>query len=169
MAAGAPVLRAEAFAERLGDPRRDEVVDGTADGDDFLDEARRRVRPPFARHHEDALDFGRERTVGQRHRVFGFEVGNGTETAKDDVQPASAREIDGEPLENVHFDVGKIGRFGTDHRHPLFGGEQRVLRGVVPDRDDQSVEERRRAAHQIEVAVGHRIETAGIDRVVLHG
>ena len=49
-----------------------------------------------------------------------------------------------------------------EHAEPFLGREQRRLARVNPDRQNETIDQPRGVAHDVDMAVGHRIERAGI-------
>ena len=60
--------------------------------------------------------------------------------------------------------MGSSANACADDRDALVGSQQRDLARVLEDRDDQPVDEARRAADDVDMAVGERVEGARVDR-----
>ena len=75
----------------------------------------------------------------------------------------SARVVHQQPVERIHFHVGKGAGHLAQHFHALGQREQRLLFGVAQHGYHQPAENLGAALDQVEVPVGHRIERAGID------
>ena len=93
---------------------------------------------------------------------------HGAQAAHDDRQTVLAREIDGEAGVALDLDVRNIGQHPPREPDALLEREHRRLAGVRRDGDDDAVEHAGGAAHQVLVAVGDRIERAGIAGVARH-
>src|SRR5437773_9570754 len=92
---GSPAAR----AERLGDVRRDELLDVPAERGDLLDEARREERQVLGGHEEDGLERRVEAPVHERHLELVLEVRQRAQAAKDERRAPLAGVVDQEPAE----------------------------------------------------------------------
>ena len=75
----------------------------------------------------------------------------------------AASVVDEQAVEGVHFDVGGALEHLARDVDALRHREERRLLHVDQDRDDDAIEEARAALDDVDVAVGQRIERAGID------
>ena len=78
------------------------------------------------------------------------------------LQSVLAREVDGEPGVARDLDVRNVAQHFARELDALVEREHRRLAGVRGDRDDARARTCRGAAHQVVVAVGDRVERAGI-------
>ena len=76
-----------------------------------------------------------------------------------------AHEIGEQAGESDDLEVLHVGEHLARHVDALLQGEKGALRGAFRDGEDQRVEEGARAAHQLLVAAGERIERSGVDRL----
>src|SRR5207249_4210507 len=89
-----------------------------------------------------------------------LEVADGAQPTDDDLRPDPARAVHEQPREVDGRCAGDATDRGLDHLHALLGREQRRFGGVLRDGDHYLIEQRARAARQIQVAVRERIEAA---------
>ncbi len=101
--------------------------------------------------------------VHEGHLEFVFEVGNGAESADEGGGFMLGGEIHEEAFERGGGDVGPGGEVFLDQAESLGGVEERLFILVERDAYDHFVEEAGGARHDIEVAVGHGVEGAGIN------
>src|SRR2546421_7157473 len=165
----APLLEGELLRQPLLDDRRHEARDRRAKAGDFLDEARGDVRVLLVRHEEHRLDGRPELPVHQRHLELVLEVRDGADTAHDAVGALARDQVDQEPVERDDAEVAEPGCRLVDHLEALLDREQRLLRGIRDDRDDQLVEDLEAALDDVDVAVVYGIEHARVDRTLGHG
>src|SRR5207244_8374946 len=84
--------------------------------------------------------------------------------AHDEASRRGVREVDLQAVEARDLDVAVL-RAGLTHELDAFvGGEDRLLREVAADADDDAIEEARRPLDDVEMAVRGRVERAGVDR-----
>src|SRR5512134_2200056 len=74
------------LAQAAFDDVRNDALDGSAQGDDFLHEARAHVRVRLGRHHEHRLHLGVEAAVHERHLHLVFEIRHGAQPPDDDTR-----------------------------------------------------------------------------------
>jgi hypothetical protein len=154
-----PPIRLQPLLDFLGD----EGAHVAAHGDGLLDEARADERVLLVGHHEDGLDVPREGAVRERHLVLVLEVGDGPDAAEDDVRLLAVDVVHHEAVERVHLDVPEGLAHLADHLDALLLGEERLLRRVVGDGDDEALEDADAALDDVEMPVGDGVEAAGID------
>ena len=114
------------------------------------------------------LDFRRKHLVHAGHLHLVVEIAGIAQAADDDRRLCVLSRIDGEivvggDLEPKPDRLGDGSEHAFGQLHALFGGEQRVFVVVGTDADDQLVDEMRRPAHNVDVAVGDGIEASGIE------
>src|SRR5207247_8307669 len=117
------------------------------------------------------MDVGRELSIHQRLLKLCVEVRVGTQSLDQSRRPERAGELNRQAREARDLDaVSPFQRF-LDQRDPLLDCEQRLpLVGVGGNRDDHAVEDAECAVDDVEVAVGERVEAAGVDGDLLaHG
>ena len=129
----------------------------------LFDQPRADVGVLLGRHHEDGLDLRVQPPIHQRHLELELEVRHGAQAAHDDLRPAPLDVVDQQPVERIDLDVGVIREHGPRDLDPLVDREERRLLGVHEDRHDDAVEQPRAAQDDVDVAVGQRIERAGIN------
>ena len=136
-----------------------------ADGADQAFDHRGRDFGDFARRHEEnGGDFRFEVAVDVAHGAFVFVVGGGADAAYDELG------VDGFGVMNEeavfkHGDahVGEFARNGFKHGFALFDAEGAALFGVDADGDDEFVKQGLCFAYHPEVAIGRRVEAAGVN------
>ena len=101
--------------------------------------------------------------VHQRHVELEFKVREGAESADDGGGVLLAREFDQQAVETDDADRRHAANRGSDQLDPLFGAEQRVLRGAEGHGHCDMVEQFGGAQKHVEVTVGERVECAGVD------
>src|SRR5208283_6090566 len=89
--------------------------------------------------------------------------GDGADAAQHRRSALAARELDHEPVEGGNGDVADAGDDLVEHLHALLNGEKRILDRIDEDGDGEVVEDLRAALNEIDVAVGGRVEGAGIE------
>src|SRR5665213_34189 len=160
---------AVAVDQPFGDAFADKMRDVAAQRADFLDESRRDELVAVGGHQKHGLDPVIEACVHPGHLEFVFEIRHGAQPADDDVGARRLGKAHQQRLESAHLDTlggGAVERLGDVVAHdldPLVGREQRPLAVVAGDADDEVVDDLRRAANDVEMAVGDRIEGAGVD------
>ena len=104
--------------------------------------------------------------VGELH--LGLEVADRAQAANDRAGATGLAEVDGQAIEGDDVEpVGSdaVGRErGLDDRDPRIDREQRRLARVGEDAHDHAIEDRQRAADDVEMSVRDRVERAGVDR-----
>ena len=108
--------------------------------------------------------------MGELH--LALEVADGAQAADDRSGATLAAQVDGQAVEGLDIDpVGRCARLRerlADDADPGLDIEQRRLPRVGQDGDDQGVEHVRGTLDDVEMAVGDRVERAGIDRDRVH-
>src|SRR5256886_3956501 len=112
--------------------------------------------------HEQRLDLG-ETVVHLRHLHLVLEVADRAQALHDRGDATRAAEINQQPGELVHADVGQVGRHFPQHREPLLDGEQPFLRQVRADHHKYLVVEPGCPADDVKMPVGHGVERAWAD------
>src|SRR3982751_2207137 len=102
--------------------------------------------------------------VHAREMELVLEIGDGAKLAQDHAGADILDEIGEQRREPAHFDVRNAGERDARERDALVDSDARTLARRIGDRDDQAIEQRRRARGEIDVTVRDRIERAGIDR-----
>src|ERR1041385_1613833 len=146
--------------------RRHEARDVAPQAHDFLHQARADVKMILPGHHEERLDAGRELAVHHRHLELVLEVRDRAQPANDDLCAGFFCVFNEQPVETLGLDaVAESFENLADHLQPLVEIEEgAVLFRVARDRDDDPVEDAKRALNQVDVTVGDGIERARIDR-----
>src|SRR5262249_11845549 len=135
---------------------------------DLLDEARGDVGIALVGHHEHRLHALAQLAVHQRHLELVLEIGHRAEAAHDAVGLLALDQVDDEPVERGDAQAVHSRRALVDQLEPLLDAEQRLLRGVRADGDDQLVEDAQAALDEVQVAVVDGVEHAGIHRALAH-
>lgn len=118
---------------------------------------------PQIAHQIDLLDLGSHVLVHERLVELDREVRDCTQTPHDDISTAVSDEVSEQPVELLNGHRRHVVDAGLEHRAPLRGREQGVVRRSVVDRDHQVIEQPRRPTEDVEMTIGHGIESAGID------
>ena len=105
--------------------------------------------------------------VGELH--LRLEVGHRAQAADHEPGADPMAEVDGQAVERLDVDpVGQLraglGQRRPDDLDPIGRSQQRRLARVLEDGDHDPVEDGDGPAQDVEVAVGDRIEGAGVDR-----
>ena len=95
--------------------------------------------------------------------ICNFEAGKGTESAKHRLGVILLDRIDQKAAESNHANMRKLGATLLDEFLALFQRKHRRLLGIHGHRNDHLIEEQPGADHQIQMAVGERIERSGIE------
>jgi hypothetical protein len=111
---------------------------------------------------EDGLDLRGQAAVHQSHLELVFVVGDGADAAQHCLGSLLARELHHQPVEGGDRDVGQRTGDLSEHLDALLHGEQRILARIVEDGDGEVAKELGTARDEINVAVGRRVEGAGI-------
>lgn len=119
---------------------------------------------PRRGHEEDGLEAGRQVPVHHRQAVLVVEVGRRAEAADDEPGAPPARQVDRQALVGRDLDVREVRDAPAEEVDSLLEAEGERLVGPVVDPDDQSVEQRGRAAGDVEMPEVDRVEGARIDR-----
>ncbi len=116
-------------------------------------------------HQKQRFDARIELFVGQNERHFVFEIGDGAKTPHDELRVLLAREIDREARKRGGLDVCQLVlRNGlAQHFEALFDSKQRDFARVDAHANHYAAKNSRRFAHDVEMARGDRIESAGIN------
>ncbi len=83
--------------------------------------------------------------------------------APTDLGKTHQQRVEGAHLDPLGIAVFEMGDLVADDLDPLVGGEQRALAVVAGDADDQPVDDPGGSADNVRMAVGDRVEGAGID------
>ena len=139
-----------------------------AERGDLLDQARAHEPVLDRRHEEHQIDLGREHPVVVRELHLRVEVADRAQAADDRAGATGAAEVDGQPVERGDLEAFGIDRLGledgADDPDAGVHRQERRLAWVGEDRDDEPVEHGARPPDDVDVAVGHRVERAGVDR-----
>ena len=169
-------VSALASASREGRPRRPAgtiVETSPPNAGDLLDQARADVAVLDRGHEEDGVDVGREDpvVVGELH--LGLEVADGPQAADDRAGAAGAAEVDRQAVERVDLDPAERARRPRSRASRMTAirvstASSGALRGLA--RTATMTVSKTAAARRddVEVAVGDRVERAGIDRDRVH-
>src|SRR5216683_5589340 len=158
----------EAVEQSRGDPWADEMRDVAAQFADLLDETRGDELVAVGGHQEHGLDVRVEAGVYAGHLELVFEIGDRAQAAQDDagtdrlgeMHQQGVERLDLDPLGVTVFEVAHLVAYDLD---PLVGREQRALRVIAGNPDDQMIHHIQGAPDDVAMAVGDRIEGAGID------
>src|SRR5260221_7158650 len=167
-------LRASSFSggksrlERVRNRHWHKRVHTATESRDFLHDPRAEVGVFLARREEDGLDGRLELAIHERHLELELEIADGAQAAHDGDRLLFPREIDQQSVKIRDADVPFTGYHFLDHGDALFRAKERLLLIVESDGDDHFVEKFRRALDDIDVSLGDRIETSGVDRAA-HG
>ena len=156
--------RRDAFAEAAVDAGGDHVADGAAELEGGFDAAAREVGVFRVGGDEEGFYLGRELAVHLRELEFVFEVGERAQAADYYAALLLAHEVDEQAVEVFDLDVRKVDERLARHYLSFLLAEGRALLRVDEHRDDEFVEERRRAFRYIYMSVRYRVERARVDR-----
>ena len=111
---------------------------------------------------------GNHACVHSRHLHLVVEIAGIAQSANDDAGANLERGRHGEGVEGGHveFGAGLVGHGaeGIDNKaHTLVRAEQSLLVMMRADGNDEAVDKLRRAPGDIDMAVGHGVEAAGIE------
>src|SRR5499426_3639571 len=157
------------LGESLLDDRRHHAGYRRAEAGDFLDQPRRDVRVLLVWHQEHGLHGAAQLPVHQRHLELVLEIGDGADAPHDAVGALARDQVDQQSVEGHDAKVAEVRGGVVDHLEPLLHREERLLRRIGDDRDDELVEDLQAALDDIDVAVVDRIEHAWIDGALGHG
>jgi hypothetical protein len=129
---------------------------------DVLDHRRGDVGVARVCGEEHRLD-AREVAVHERHRLLGVVVRSPTQPLDDGDGAQLPAEVDQEPRHLDHPDGGQVSARSTGESDAGVDVEQRRLRGVAGDADDDLVEEQRRPTDDVQVPQGDRVEGSRAD------
>ena len=165
---------AAAFSDRLlaqlgGHVGRDQPGHVPAEGGHLADQPGGHVEVVLAGHDEDRLELGQQLPVHVGQLELVVEVGDRPQAAQHGVDAALAGVLDQQPVEAVHLDARVVLHRLEDEALALGHREERRLLRVVGHRDDQPVEQVQAALDDGDVAVGERVEAAGVDGDAGHG
>src|SRR5712691_9826333 len=143
--------------------------DVAAERADLLDEAGGDELVAVGRHQEHSLDARVEPGVHPGHLELVFEIRDRAQPANDDAGADRLGEMHQERVERRYLDpigaaVFEVVHLVADDLDPLVGREQRPLGVVAGDPDHQMVDDVQGAPNDVAMAVGNRVEGAGIDR-----
>src|SRR5216684_9167868 len=158
----------EAVEQSRGDPWADEMRDVAAQFADLLDETRGDELVAVGGHQEHGLDVRVEAGVYAGHLEFVFEIGDRAQAAQDYAGADRLGEMHQQGVERPDLDplvvaVFEVAHLVADDLDPLVGREQRALGVIAGDPDDQMIHHIQGAPDDVAMAVGDRIEGAGID------
>src|SRR5687768_3957222 len=162
--AGAQASLPHVRLKRLRDVLRNKTVDRRTERDELLDARCGEEEPLRSCHEIDHLDVGRELAIHVAHLELELEVRERADPADDEARADLFRERHLQTVKCAHLDVATSRARVAHERDALFGIEQRLLREIATDTDDDTVEEARGPLEDVEMAVGGRIERARIDR-----
>src|SRR5690606_10177237 len=92
------------------------------------------------------------------------EVRHRAQAAQDHARALLLEELHQQAVEAGDFDIGKGGDRRARDVDPLVEREDRILAAAARDRDDDAVEQHRRASYEVVVAAGERVERARVNR-----
>src|SRR3989442_14151701 len=150
--------------EPLRHVRGHELLDGGAEGGELLHARRGDEEVLGGRHQVHHLDPRGERPVHVRHLELELEVRERADPAHDEASRRSVREVDLQAVEARDLDVAVLRAALTHELDAFVGGEDRLLREVATDADDDAIEEARGPLDDVEMAVRGGVEGAGVDR-----
>ena len=101
--------------------------------------------------------------IHESHLELELEIGDGAKSAHDHLRAAPRHVVDEQTFEGVDLDVRLVAEHGAGDLDALVHREERCLFRVDENRDDDAVEQAGAAGDDVDVAVGQRIEGAGID------
>src|SRR5687768_2178052 len=143
--------------------RMHETIQAAPELGNFADDAGADVGSLHRRHHEDCLETRRQVAVHQRHLKLVLEIAHCAESSDDERRADLTREVDEQTLELSHLHATIARGCLSNQIDALVGREQRLLRAVVGDSDDEPVDELAAAADEVLVTTRDRIEASGID------
>src|SRR5665213_488507 len=158
----------EARGNAARDPYADERRNVAAKTANLLHEARGDELETVGCHEKDGFDLGIDTTVHASHLEFIFEIRDGAQASDNDRGAVVDGEFHQQRVERLHGDAlprlrRKMRNLLRDDGDALLGREQRTLAGVARDADDQAIDQLGRAQDYVGMAVGDRIEGAGIN------
>ena len=157
-------VRRVLFAERHRYGSWHEGIDHATEPADFFHDAGAEIGVFLRRHEEDRLDLRLEFAVHQRHLKLELEVRNRAQPADDGRRALLARELDKQAVETGDADVFKPSDRARNQRRALGSGKKAAFLVIDGHGDDDLVEKLGCASDDVEVAIGHGVKAAGIDR-----
>src|SRR6202522_893971 len=160
-AAGAALLELGAHAfVNIG---WNKILGRAAEARQFFDQARTEIAVLLGGQHKNGFDVRLDFAIHHGHLQFVFVIGDGADAADDDGGAFSAGVVHQKAVENVNLHVVPFEGRGLKHLDAFLFGEQRIFFEVVGDGDNQLSKNIGRASDEIQVAIGDRIEGAGIN------
>src|SRR5947207_1975345 len=159
----------EALDEARGDARADEMGDVAAEHPDLFHKTRGDELKAVGGHQEHGLDPRIEPGVHAGHLKFVFEIRYGAQATHDDAGLDRLGKAHQQARERPHLDplggvgLAEKGDLLAHNRNALVGREQRALPVIPGNPDDEAVDDMQCPADDVGVAVGDRVEGAGID------
>jgi hypothetical protein len=117
-------------------------------------------------HEEHRIDLGCQAAVVVGKLDLGVEVTNRPQPTDDEPGTSRPAEVDGQPLERLDVHLRselRAGQGAADELDAVGGRQQRLLARVLEHSNHDSVEHRRGATDDVDMAIGDRVERARID------
>ena len=126
------------------------------------------------RNHEHRLEVLGHVPIHERHLELVFEVAHCAKSTDVELGADLPGEVDEQPLELRDLHVFVVGGGSPNELDPFFRREQRALRGIHGDSDNEMIDEFATSLDQVLVAARDRIEASSIDGrdrhvIPLHG
>lgn len=141
----------------------DEAADVAAEAGDFLDHTGANEGVGFLGHHEDRFNLFVQLAIHEGELEFEFKVGNGAEAADDRFALFGLDVIHEQAGEGVDLDVGKVLDGAGGEILALHHTEHRRFAFIDGDGNDDPIEKAGRTLDNIQVTVGDRIKTTGVN------
>ena len=143
---------------------RNQTLHRAAQVEDPLDKPGADVGVFFRWHHKDRLQFRSQAAIHQRHLELVFIIADGPDAAQHSLGALLAGKLHQQAVKGFDGDVVELTSGLAQHLHAIPGRkERRLLFCVVQDGDDKMVKDFGATGDEIQMAVGGRIEAAGID------
>src|SRR5918994_1773614 len=139
-----------------------EVGHVMAESRDFANSGGSHEYEPQIAHQVGLLDLRRHVLVHERLIEFGREVVHCSEASHDGFGVSAPNKVSEQAVERLHINRCHVLNTRREHGDPLLRREERLVRWCVIHRDDHSIEDPRRSAHDVEMSVRHWVKPAGI-------
>ncbi len=143
--------------------RRDEALHIAAQPRYLLDNARTEKSVSFSRHHKNRFHGPVQFTIHQSELKFKFKVRNGAQSADDSLAILLGGVIDQQTVERIRVHIGELAQRLFNQAQTILEREEWLFALVLGHGHDDAVKQLGRALNDVQMAVGQRVEAAGIN------
>jgi hypothetical protein len=143
--------------------RRHELADVATVGCDLAHQRRRNVGKIFRRRQKHRFDFRCQHAVHAHQLEFVFEVGHRAQPAQDQRGILLLHELGQKAGKTAHLDIGNMRQHFAAQLNTVVHRHAAGLLHAGADTDDDTIKDAHGAFDQVGMAVGDRVEGAGID------